>query len=164
MATRPAGLDALGVGWLADLLLIVAEQVAAAAWPRETLSTRRRAGPSTGATPRDKTRRRAGPFAPHTDDSEVTVKNDRANHRGRRPAGRRARPAGGRRRRDHAGFRVAAFTWAGGPRRRLLEGEEGCSSGAGDERRAVTRLPVLLDEPARWGDARDCVCGDAWNS
>ena len=35
---RPrANLDVLGVGWLADLLLIVAEQVAAAAWPRETL-------------------------------------------------------------------------------------------------------------------------------
>ena len=41
---RPrANLDVLGVGWLADLLLIVAEQVAAAAWPGDARRGRARA-------------------------------------------------------------------------------------------------------------------------
>ena len=74
---RPrANLDVLGVGWLADLLLIVAEQVAAAAWPRETLVDA--AGARAPLDWRHAYVLRYAPsgrdsLVPHTDDSEVTV-------------------------------------------------------------------------------------------
>ena len=95
---------------------------------------------------------------PHTDDSEITVNvgliaRDAFEGGDLLLGGVRGQPDDAERR-DHAGFRCSGVPpGPAAPRRRQgLGGEEGPHLLVPlDERRAVARLPMLLDEPARWG-------------
>ena len=173
---RPrANLDVLGVGWLADLLLIVAEQVAAAAWPRETLVDA--AGARAPLDWRHAYVLRYAPsgrdsLVPHTDDSEVTVNIGlvaRESFEGGDLllGGVRGQPE------DsecaitpdlgvatfHLGRRLHAVdTVTEGERRVLICW---CRSMNGVRSRVC---PCCWMNRRDNGDARDCVCGDAWNS
>lgn len=173
---RPqANLDVLGVGWLADLLLLVTEQVAACAWPRET-------GDAAGArAPLDWRHAYVLRYAPtgrsslvpHTDDSEVTVnvglgERDAFEGGDLLLGGVRGTPDESE---DvtitpdlgvavfHLGRRLHAVdTVTDGERRVLICW---CRAMGGVRSRVC---PCCWMNRRDGGEARDCVCGDAWNS